>query len=186
MHIPMEISTVLADPNTEAHVVVLRNLRNTMFLPIWVGASEANAIRMAMEHITIARPLTHDLLKTFLTYRDMHLEKAVIHDVHQNTYFASLHFKRNVPPLRPPEFLGDGMESFKKEVGKKERETCPKTGPADFQVDARPSDAIILSLRYGATLYVSKTVLDQQEAPIGFSEWLARTQPTVSESSPNA
>ncbi|HEX5134721.1 MAG TPA: bifunctional nuclease domain-containing protein, partial [Thermoanaerobaculia bacterium] len=61
--IKMEIKGLLMDPVSNMPVVVLRDSANGLFLPIWVGIFEANAIALQMEKITTPRPMTHDLLK---------------------------------------------------------------------------------------------------------------------------
>ncbi len=179
MHVLMDVYAVLTDPNTEAQLVILKEGQSDSFLPIWVGASEANAIRLAMEKITIPRPLTHDLLRELLTHLHVQLEKVVIHDVQRNTYYASLHLKPVLNGGAPITFLGDGMESFKTEV----TEAVPhgKKTEGSLQIDARPSDAIVLSLRCGTPIYVEKEVLDQQDNNSSLSKWLAQIRPKDTE-----
>jgi len=75
MNIRVSVHAVLIDPHTDAQVVILKPLQRKALLPIWVGASEANAIRLAMENIRVPRPLTHDLLKEFLTSLNVQLER---------------------------------------------------------------------------------------------------------------
>jgi bifunctional DNase/RNase len=149
MNIPMKVYAVLADPNTEAQIVILKDEQNKVLLPIWMGSAEAIIIRMAMEKIEISRPLTHDLLKEILTYLHFRLDKVIINDVNNSTYYAALYLEETVSDL--------SLRSF--------------------QIDARPSDAIALSLRYDAPLYVSEVLLNQKEANDGLSEWLSRLHP---------
>jgi len=154
MNIPMKVYAVLADPNTEAQVIILKDEQDRVLLPIWVGYSEAVAIRLAMEKVAIARPLTHDLLKEILTHLHFRLDKVIITDVNNSNYFAALYLE----------------------------ETASNKSPShvplkSFQIDARPSDAIALSLRYDAPLYVSEEILNQKEENDGLSEWLSRLHP---------
>ncbi len=143
MNIPMKVYAVLADPSTDAQIVILKDEQNKALLPIWMGSSEASAIRLSMEKVELARPLTHDLLKEILTHLHFRLDKVVIHNVNNNTYYADLYIE----------------------------------GTKSFQMDARPSDAIALSLRYGAPLYVAEEILNQKESTDGLSEWLTRLHP---------
>jgi bifunctional DNase/RNase len=46
-----------------------------------------------------------------------------------------------------------------------------------LQMDARPSDAIAMALRYDAPLYVAEEVLSKRETEDGLSEWLSRLHP---------
>jgi len=149
----MKVYAVLADPNTEAQIVILKDEQNSVLLPIWMGAYDASAIRLAMEKVVIPRPLTHDLLKEILTYLHFRLDKVIITDVTNSNYYAALYLEETVSNKSTAEPV------------------------RSFQIDARPSDAIALSLRYNAPLYVAEALLNQKEADDGLSEWLARLRP---------
>jgi bifunctional DNase/RNase len=92
--IKMEIKGLLMDPVSNMPVVVLRDSANGHFLPIWVGIFEANAIALQMEKITTPRPMTHDLLKNLLSELDAKVERIVINDLKDNTFFARIHLLR--------------------------------------------------------------------------------------------
>ena len=92
--VKMEIKGLLMDPVSNMPVVVLRDATNGVFLPIWVGIFEANAIALQMEKITTPRPMTHDLLKNLLGELDAKVEKIVINDLKDNTFFARIHLLR--------------------------------------------------------------------------------------------
>jgi bifunctional DNase/RNase len=90
----MEIKGLLMDPVSNMPVVVLRDAANGVFLPIWVGIFEANAIAIQMEKIATPRPMTHDLLKNLLGELDATVERIVINDLRDNTFFARIHLLR--------------------------------------------------------------------------------------------
>ena len=92
--IKMEIKGLLMDPVSNMPVVVLRDSSNGVFLPIWVGIFEANAIALQMEKIATPRPMTHDLLKNLLSELDAKVERIVINDLRDNTFFARIHLLR--------------------------------------------------------------------------------------------
>jgi bifunctional DNase/RNase len=92
--VKMEIKGLLMDPVSNMPVVVLRDAANGVFLPIWVGIFEANAIALQMEKITTPRPMTHDLLKNLLGELDAKVERIVINDLKDNTFFARIHLLR--------------------------------------------------------------------------------------------
>lgn len=92
--VKMEIKGLLMDPVSNMPVVVLRDAANGVFLPIWVGIFEANAIAIQMEKITTPRPMTHDLLKNLLGELDATVERIVINDLRDNTFFARIHLMR--------------------------------------------------------------------------------------------
>jgi bifunctional DNase/RNase len=90
--IQLTVHGVVADPNTETHIVILRDEQNTEVLPIWVGTAEGNAIRLAMEDIVTPRPMSHDLIRSFTEHLNLKVTRVVITDVKHNTYYASIHF----------------------------------------------------------------------------------------------
>ena len=92
--VKMEIKGLLMDPVSNMPVVVLRDSSNGVFLPIWVGIFEANAIALQMEKISTPRPMTHDLLKNLLSELDAKVERIVINDLRDNTFFARIHLLR--------------------------------------------------------------------------------------------
>jgi bifunctional DNase/RNase len=92
--IRMEIKGLLMDPVSNMPVVILRDKEDGLFLPIWVGLFEANAIALEMEKITTPRPMTHDLLKNVLAELGTRVERIVINDLKDNTFFARIHLSR--------------------------------------------------------------------------------------------
>jgi bifunctional DNase/RNase len=92
--IRMEIKGLLMDPVSNMPVVILRDNEDGLFLPIWVGLFEANAIALEMEKITTPRPMTHDLLKNVLAELGTRVERIVINDLKDNTFFARIHLSR--------------------------------------------------------------------------------------------
>jgi bifunctional DNase/RNase len=92
--VKMEIKGLLMDPVSNMPVVVLRDAANGVFLPIWVGIFEANAIALQMEKISTPRPMTHDLLKNLLSELETKVERIVINDLKDNTFFARIHLLR--------------------------------------------------------------------------------------------
>lgn len=64
-------------------------------LPIFIGGPEAQAIALALEDIEPPRPMTHDLMSTLLSELDVSLERVVITDLRDKTFFAELHLVAN-------------------------------------------------------------------------------------------
>jgi len=75
--------------------VLLEDDEKTKVLPIMIGALEANSIAMPMQGVMPPRPLTHDLLKSSIETLGGKIEKIVITDIRDNTYFAALHVSIN-------------------------------------------------------------------------------------------
>ena len=87
------IKTVMVDPNTQAPVVVLESVADQKLLPIWIDVAEARAIALELEQVKTPRPLTHDLMRNILTRIGATLERAVITDLRNNTYYAILYLR---------------------------------------------------------------------------------------------
>jgi bifunctional DNase/RNase len=88
-----KIKTVIVDPNTQAPVVILESVADQKLLPIWIDVAEARAIALELEQVKTPRPLTHDLMRNILNRVGAALERAVITDLRNNTYYATLHLR---------------------------------------------------------------------------------------------
>jgi len=91
VEIEMAIKGYIPDPITNMPVIVLREIHGQRVLPIWVGVFEANAIQLQMEGVQTPRPMTHDLLKTVIEELGGHVERVVVCDLRDNTFYATLH-----------------------------------------------------------------------------------------------
>ncbi len=91
MEIEMKIKGLMVDPVTNMPIVILKDEAEERVLPIWVGIFEANAIALRIEEIQPPRPLTHDLLCDLLISLEVNVEKIVVSDLKDNTYFAQIH-----------------------------------------------------------------------------------------------
>jgi bifunctional DNase/RNase len=90
----VEIKGLMLDPSSNVPIVILRDIENQLFLPIWIGISEAQAIASRIEGIEPPRPMTHDLLRAVVACLGAKLVKVVISDLKENTFFAALHFSQ--------------------------------------------------------------------------------------------
>jgi bifunctional DNase/RNase len=88
MQIEMTIKGLMIDPATNSPIVVLRDLEGQRVLPIWVGVFEANAIAVQIENVTLPRPMTHDLLRNVIADLHGEIERIVVSDLRDNTFFA--------------------------------------------------------------------------------------------------
>ena len=91
MSIEMQVKGLMIDPVTNMPIIILKNSKGDAVLPIWVGIFEANAIAMQLENIVSPRPMTHDLLKNVIESLESRIERVVITDLKENTFFASIH-----------------------------------------------------------------------------------------------
>jgi bifunctional DNase/RNase len=91
MLIEMTIKGLMVDPITNTPIVILKDKGGERVLPIWVGIFEANAIAMQIENVETARPMTHDLLRNIITDLDGRVDRVVVSDLKDNTFFAVIH-----------------------------------------------------------------------------------------------
>jgi bifunctional DNase/RNase len=87
----MNVRGLMFDPYNNAYIVILRDEEQNEMLPVWVGKAEASAISFALEEMTPPRPMTHDLMKSFLDTIGAKMISAVITELKENTYFARVH-----------------------------------------------------------------------------------------------
>jgi bifunctional DNase/RNase len=90
MQIEMTIRGLMLDPITNMPIVVLRENQGSRVLPIWVGFSEANAIALQIENVVTPRPMTHDLLKSVITDLSGEVERVVVCELKENTFYATI------------------------------------------------------------------------------------------------
>jgi len=89
----MKVKLVGIDQRSMQPVVVITDLEEKSYIPIVVGPPEANAINIAMEGIQLPRPITHDLVKSMLDELSTRIERVVISELKDETYYARIHLK---------------------------------------------------------------------------------------------
>lgn len=125
----MDILGLSTSPSSGgAYALILSEVDGNRRLPIIIGTFEAQAIALELENIKPPRPMTHDLLKNLVLSFDSDVEKVVINDLSDGTFFAQIHYQKSGKPV---------------------------------DLDARPSDAIALAIRFDAPIFVSKHVIDE-------------------------
>ncbi len=90
----MTIKGLMVDPITNTPIVILRDADGQRALPIWVGIFEANAIALQIENVATPRPMTHDLLRNVIEDLKATVERIVVCDVQENTYYAMIYVTR--------------------------------------------------------------------------------------------
>ncbi|MBI3402735.1 MAG: bifunctional nuclease family protein [Acidobacteria bacterium] len=95
MQIEMTLKGLMVDPITNMPIVILRDRDGQKVLPIWVGIFEANAIALQIENIPTPRPMTHDLLRNVIEDLKASVQKVVVCDLQENTFYALIYLSRN-------------------------------------------------------------------------------------------
>ncbi|HSC41416.1 MAG TPA: bifunctional nuclease family protein [Candidatus Binatia bacterium] len=91
--IQMSVGGLTLDPVTKTPIVILKDTENKLNLPIWIGLLEATAMATEIEGIKMARPMTHDLLKTILGEVGCSVECVEITELKENTYYAAVNLR---------------------------------------------------------------------------------------------
>lgn len=95
MEVEMKIRGLMMDPVTNMPIVILKDAGSDTVLPIWVGMFEANAIALEIEKVTTPRPMTHDLLKNLLVGLEATVQKVVVTELREDTFFAVIWLDRS-------------------------------------------------------------------------------------------
>jgi len=122
----MKVKTVTLDQGG-SFLVLLCDNEEKKVLPISIGPFEAQSIAMVLQGKEPPRPLTHDLLKSLCESLGGNVEKVIITDILDNTFYAELYIKHEGRVL---------------------------------VLDSRPSDAIALALRCGASIYMAPRLIE--------------------------
>ena len=75
---------------TQSYAVVLGEINGLRRLPIVIGGFEAQAIAVALERMSPSRPLTHDLMKNFMTAFNVDMHEIVINDLQEGIFYSKL------------------------------------------------------------------------------------------------
>ena len=93
MEIEVKIRGLMMDPSSGTPIIILKDVNSETMLPIWVGAYEANAIALEIEKISPQRPMTHDLLRNVILEMGANVERVVVTELRDNTFFAMIIMK---------------------------------------------------------------------------------------------
>ncbi len=88
MFIQMKVEGLLFDPRSGMYILLLHQVDGNATLPIWIGKPEADSIALAMGKVVTPRPLTHDLIKNIFDRLNVQVNKIIITQIIDNTYYA--------------------------------------------------------------------------------------------------
>jgi bifunctional DNase/RNase len=95
----MKVDKLGIDLLTHDPVVILKDLEGKRSLPILIGPFEATAIALALEGTQVPRPLSHDLMKSVIEALRAKVDRIVIHDIQDNTFYAKVIIESTNGPL---------------------------------------------------------------------------------------
>ncbi len=86
----MTIESIRVSLMNYQRVVILKEKDADRFLPIWIGPAEADAIAVRLQEVAVARPLTHDLLRSVIDSLGASVEYVLVNDLSNDTFFARI------------------------------------------------------------------------------------------------
>ena len=93
--IELVLSKIKVDETRNEQVIVLKEKDGNRYLPVVIGISEVNAIKLKLSGIKPPRPLTHDLLISVIENLGSKLQKVLIDRLENNTFYAKLFLSAN-------------------------------------------------------------------------------------------
>ena len=145
--IEMTIDSIRVSLMNYQRVVILKEKGSERYLPIWIGAAEADAIAVKLQDVSVPRPLTHDLLQSVIDVLGANVTSIIVSDLKNDTFYArivlnvdggelevdsrpsdalALAVRTDVPIYAEDSVLDKAGIFLDKETGK------PITGEADF------------------------------------------------------
>src|SRR3972149_2393446 len=88
--IEVAIDSIRVSLMTQQRVVILKDLESDRYLPIWIGPCEAESITIELQGVEVARPLTHDLLKTMIREMGGVVRHVLVSDLRNETFYARI------------------------------------------------------------------------------------------------
>ncbi len=88
--VEMEIDSIRVSLVSQQQVLLLRERNGKRYLPIWIGAYEANAIQLALHEVELSRPMTHDLLKNILLALGARVDRVEVTALREGTFYGNI------------------------------------------------------------------------------------------------
>lgn len=88
--VEVEIDSIRVSLMSQQRIVILRERGAERYLPIWIGIYEAESITIALQEVEVARPLTHDLLKSLFQEFNAHIIRVEVTSLKDDTFFGNI------------------------------------------------------------------------------------------------
>src|ERR1700675_1542612 len=139
--IEMELTGVRVELPSNQPIVLLREREGERYLPIWIMDAEAAAIALSLQGVVTPRPMTHDLLKSILDDLSVEVQRIVVTELRDSTFFATIQLQRKDESFeissRPSDAIALAVRTstpiFANEEVLKFREFLDNVSPEDFE-----------------------------------------------------
>jgi bifunctional DNase/RNase len=88
--IEVTIDSIRVSLVSPQRLIILKDIDEERFLPIWIGPFEAEAITIKLQDVEVKRPLTHDLLNTFINELGAVVSHVLVNELRDDTYYARI------------------------------------------------------------------------------------------------
>ncbi len=88
--IELTIESIRVSLMNYQRVVILKEKESDRYLPIWIGPAEADAIAVRLQEVAVARPLTHDLLRSIIDSLGASVDYVIVNELSNDTFFARI------------------------------------------------------------------------------------------------
>ncbi len=95
MEVRMDLARIIIREDDDQQIIILSERDGDRQFPIVIGINEGLAIDRRVKGIVTPRPMTHDLMANLIDQLECELEKIVIHDLRDHTFYAKLVIRRN-------------------------------------------------------------------------------------------
>jgi len=107
--IEVTIDSLRVSPMILQLVVILKEQRAERYLPIWIGPTEASAIAVGLQGVAVPRPLSHDLLWSVIEALGATIDRIVITDLENDTFYAKIVLNVNDDKVEVDSRPSDGL-----------------------------------------------------------------------------
>jgi bifunctional DNase/RNase len=84
------IDSIRVSLMSQQRIVILREVDNERYLPIWIGTPEADSITIALQEVEVSRPLTHDLVKNIFNSLDARVLRVEVVALRDDTFYGNI------------------------------------------------------------------------------------------------
>jgi uncharacterized protein len=88
--VEVKIESIRVSLMSQYRVVILKDAASNRYLPIWIGPYEADAITIHLQDVQVPRPLTHDLVIKVIEELGAKVERVIVSDLHNDTFYARI------------------------------------------------------------------------------------------------
>jgi bifunctional DNase/RNase len=115
MDVRVELSRIIINEMSDQQIIILKEHNGSRSFPIVIGISEIFAIDRRLKGIETPRPMTHDLMDNIIKSIGAKIEKIVINDLRQHTFYAKITISINGKKIeidsRPSDAIALGVAS---------------------------------------------------------------------------